>query len=123
MTETGEYILVQTLLELVDHDDYYSVNEIRQEMDLRFDEDQRWLTNKWVGRALKRLGIKEKCSVGGRIQYRLTTNIIKDLAERFGISVEPEDGDSRETTPTTSDNPLATLISKPIKSSEICDLC
>ena len=46
MTETGEYILVQTLLELVDHDDYYSVNEIRQEMDLRFDEDQRWLTNK-----------------------------------------------------------------------------
>ena len=121
MTETGEYILVQTLLDLVKNDDYYRVSEIKQRMSENFEEEQKWLTNKWIGRAFKRLGIKDKRLVGGRTEYRLTKDIIKDLAERFGIPIESEKETQKWKSPLNKNSPV--FIWKQIKPAEPCELC
>jgi hypothetical protein len=89
MTETGENILVQTLLDLVQSDGYYSLKQIRMAVAASFDEEQKWLTNEWVGRALKRLGFSEKRRVGPGVEYHLTQKAVENLAERMGIRAKP----------------------------------
>ena len=90
MTETGDYILVETLLKLVKEDGYYKVKDIRSRMAEKFDEEQKWLDTRWVGRALKRLGFTDKRRLGTGIEYRLTVKGIKDLAERMGLTTEED---------------------------------
>jgi len=86
VTETGEYILVQTLLKLVKEDRYYKVKEVRDLMSTYFDEEQKWLTTAWVGRALRRLGFTEKRRVGTGYEYLLRRQEVEDLAERLGVA-------------------------------------
>jgi hypothetical protein len=86
VTETGELILAQVLLSLIKEDNYYRVKDIREEMAKQFDEEQKWLTTRWVGNALRRLGFTEKRRVGTGYEYRLTQNDVADLAERLGIT-------------------------------------
>jgi len=85
MTETGDCILIKTLLDMVNADSYYKVKEIRDETAKHFDEEQKWLNTKWVGRALKRLGFTDKRRVGTGYEYRLTKQGVRDVAERLGI--------------------------------------
>jgi hypothetical protein len=85
VAETGEYVLAETLLRIVREDGYYYAKKIADEMAKAFDEDERWLTAKWVGRALKRLGFEEKRRVGTGVQYYLTRSRVEDLAKRLGI--------------------------------------
>jgi len=85
MTETGENILVETLLSRVQESDYYKIKDIRDWMAERFDEEQKWLNTRWVGRALKRLGFTDKRRVGSGIEIRLSRKAVIDLAERMGI--------------------------------------
>jgi len=85
MTETGDCILIETLLDMVNADSYYKVKEIRDEMAKHFDEEQKWLNTKWVGRALKRLGFTDKRRVGTGYEYRLTKQGVRDVAERLGV--------------------------------------
>lgn len=85
MTETGDCILIETLLDMVNADSYYKVKEIRDETAKHFDEEQKWLNTKWVGRALKRLGFTDKRRVGTGYEYRLTKQGVRDIAERLGI--------------------------------------
>jgi len=98
MTETGDYILVKTLLEIVDEDDYYKVREIKEKMAEKFDEEQKWLKTEWVGRALKRLGFTDKRRVGTGVEYRLNRKDVIDLAERMGITIKEEEVAQREET-------------------------
>ena len=86
VTETGELILAQVLLSMIKEDNYYRVKDIREEMAKQFDEEQKWLTTRWVGNALRRLGFTEKRRVGTGYEYRLTQNDVADLAERLGIT-------------------------------------
>ena len=90
ITETGDNILIQTLLKIVQKDAYYSLKQIRQEMAGVFDDEQRWLSNEWVGRALKRFGFTQKRRVGSGVEYYLTKTAVKDIAERMGIKVNEE---------------------------------
>jgi hypothetical protein len=98
MTETGEAILVQVLYKMYEYDGYYKVKDICEEMRKQYDEDQKWLTTKWVGNALRRLGFSDKRRVGTGYEYRITKNEILDIAERLGI---------------TSDNEATVSIQKP----------
>lgn len=84
MTETGDTILVQILKTLVTSDNYYSVKEIKDKMQTAFDEEQKWLTTKWIGNALRRLGFKDKHRVGTGYQYKLNMDEVNDLAKRMG---------------------------------------
>lgn len=86
MTETGESILVQVLSSEVQNDNYYKVKALRDKMAEAFDETQLWLTTKWVGSCLKRLGFKEKRRVGTGYEYKLTKDVVQDLAVRMGIN-------------------------------------
>ena len=108
VTETGEYILAQTLIKMVDEDRFYPLAEIKKEMAGAFDEVQSWLQTKWIGRALKRLGFKEKRRVGRGIEYRLTPDAVADLAQRLNI---PQPEPSLTSTSLTALNAQTTLES------------
>jgi hypothetical protein len=84
-TETLDFLLVQTLLSIVKEDAYYKVKEIKEAMAENFDEPQKWLTSKWIGNALRRLGFTEKRRMKS-YEYFLSLEKVKDLAERLGIS-------------------------------------
>jgi Zn ribbon nucleic-acid-binding protein len=97
VAETGEYVLAETLLRIVQEDGYYYAKKIADEMAKAFDEDERWLTAKWVGRALKRLGFEDKRRVGTGVQYYLTRSSVEDLAKRLGIeTAQNDEATSRE---------------------------
>jgi hypothetical protein len=108
VTETGEYILAQTLIKIVDEDRFYPLAEIKKEMAGAFDEVQSWLQTKWIGRALKRLGFKEKRRVGRGVEYRLTPDAVADLAQRLNI---PQPEPSLTSTSLTALNAQTTLES------------
>jgi len=95
ITETGESILLQILTQVVEEDNYYPVKTLKEIMANAFDEEQKWLTTRWIGNALRRLGFKEKRRVGTGYQYFLRKRDVADLANRMNLP-EPEDkmGDS-----------------------------
>jgi len=88
-TETGEVILTQILLGVVKEDNYYHVKTLKDKMFEAFDEEQKWITTRWIGNALRRLGFKEKRRVGTGYQYKLNKADVKDLAARLGV--EPQE--------------------------------
>jgi hypothetical protein len=85
LTETGESILVQVLLGTVTIENYYSVKKLRDNMLEQYDEKPQWITTRWIGSALKRLGFKDKHRVGTGYQYKFNPIDVKELAERMGI--------------------------------------
>jgi len=85
IAETDDYILLQTLAKIVVKDGFYQLRFIRDSMAEMYDEEQKWLTTKWVSRALKRLGFHEKRRVGRGVEYKITVEAVKDLAERLGL--------------------------------------
>jgi len=85
MTETGDYILVQTLVSLVKKDEYYKVKTIRDIMVEKFEEEPKWLNTWWIGRALKRLGFTDKRRLGKGMEYKLLKETVEDVAERLGV--------------------------------------
>jgi len=105
ITETGEYVLVETLLGVVGEDAYYKVKEIQETMEGKFDGEEKWLNTKWIGRALGRLGFTEKRRVGTGVEYRLKPEIIRDLAERLGIQIRTTQ--SSQTTQTTPNSEVS----------------
>ena len=84
-TETGEVILTQILLHVVKEDNYYPVKTLKDKMLEAFDEEQKWITTRWIGNALRRLGFKEKRRVGTGYQYKLNKADVEDLAARLGL--------------------------------------
>ncbi len=90
LTEAGESILLQVLLSTVQGDDYVSVKNIRDKVVAQFDEQAPWITTRWVGNILKRLGFKDKRRVGTGYQYRLNIESVKDVATRMGVKLLPE---------------------------------
>jgi len=86
VAEVGEVILAETLLELVVNDDFYAVDTVRQKMAEKYEQEQKWLSNDWVGRALVRLGFSEKRRVGRYRQYKLTKKAVQILCQRLGLA-------------------------------------
>ncbi|RLG10702.1 hypothetical protein DRN69_08695, partial [Candidatus Pacearchaeota archaeon] len=92
LTETADHILLKVLLEIVDKDDYYKVKFIADEVRSQFDEDQKWINTRSIGRALKRLGvIIDKRRVGTGIEIRTSPEKIRDEALRLGFDLEVDE--------------------------------
>jgi len=72
VTETGEVILVSTLLKIVQESGYFKVKQIRDFMAKQYYDEQKWLNTRWIGRALGRLGFREKRRLGSGVEYKLT---------------------------------------------------
>jgi hypothetical protein len=96
LTEAGESILLQVLLDEVHGDEYVSVKGIRDKVVAQFDEQTPWVTTRWVGNTLKRLGFKDKRRVGSGYQYRLNLADVKDIAERMGVKPQVKKEDDRQ---------------------------
>ena len=90
MTETGALILLQTLVANIKSDDFYLVKDLRSWVSSQFDEEQKWLTTKWIGNTLRGLGFKEKRRVGTGYEYRLTVQEVSELAKRMQVELPEE---------------------------------
>jgi len=90
VAETGEMIVVQVLLDLVTmpswKDDFVPISQIRENVAFRFEDEQKWLTNNWIGRALRRLKFLDKRHLGTHREIRIQRNVVVDLAGRYGIT-------------------------------------
>ena len=73
-------------MKLVKIPEYYRVKKIRDQMELQYDEEQKWLTTQWIGRALGRLGFKDKRRLGVGVEYKLTPEAVSNLVERLTLS-------------------------------------
>jgi len=91
VTDTGEALLIMGLLNLVQKDAWYGINNIKAAAALYSDELPKWFNNKWIGRALKRLGYKEKRRRGKGMEYRFTPETVEDMADRMAIELPPLD--------------------------------
>jgi hypothetical protein len=114
ITETRELILVRALYELVQTNDFYSVRTIQERVNSLLDGDEEPLSTRWIGRALKRLGFLEKRRLSPGVEYRLTVEQVRDLAERMEV-LNPStcSSPSTPTTQTTLTSPDSKLICKP----------
>jgi hypothetical protein len=102
VTQTADMILAGTLVKLTCRETwlngYHAVKEIREAMLEAYDEEQRWLSNEWCGRALRRLGFVDKRRLGTGIEVRLEKAVIRDLANRLGIGEGSEGNEGSEGT-------------------------
>jgi len=94
-TETLETVLGETLHEMTKQadwqDDYKSIKAIRDKMAERYEDEQRWLSNEWVGRALRRFGFLDKRRLGTRREIRVTRKAVDELTSRLGIMTDVTD--------------------------------
>ena len=88
-TESSVTVLGETLLEITKQagwqDDYKSIRTIRDKMAERYHSEQKWLSNEWVGRALRRLGFLDKRRLGTRREIMVTRKAVDELTSRLGI--------------------------------------
>lgn len=94
ITEVGEDLLIQFLLAIVPKEQltsYVKVKRIKEAVQNQFEEKQEWLTTKWVGNVLRRLGFADKRRVGTGYEYSIPRKSLADLAERMQVEEPKED--------------------------------
>jgi hypothetical protein len=94
-SETDEYVLVNALLPIITKDGYYSLRTIKDAMAGYF-ENASWLTERTVGRMLRRLGFGNRRRVKTGYQYLFKVSQVRDLAQRLGIITNSETGEGSE---------------------------
>ena len=93
MTEVGDDILIACLFNLVSPDhvsQWIKVKMIKEEMSGQFEESQDWLTSKWIGTSLRRLGFSDKRRVGIGYQYNIQYSAVIDLKQRMQVDPPTE---------------------------------
>lgn len=86
LDEDLTYVLWQTVKE----ERYYKVSDIKDSLIEHKSDYSKWLNERTIGRALTRLGLgKAKRRIGSGIEYFLSPAMVKDLAERQGILLQP----------------------------------
>jgi len=103
-SEIYEVVLVETLLSLVDNDDYYKLADIKREMVENL-EDHDYLSSRQIGNLLRRLGFTHSRRMGSGYQYLLQVSKVRKLAQSFGISEVSEcsEGTGEQGTQTVHD--------------------
>ncbi|MCJ7631964.1 hypothetical protein MUP77_06165 [Candidatus Bathyarchaeota archaeon] len=90
-SDSREEILAEALLSIVEHDDYYAAQDIRDEMTSILEECN-LLSCREVGSLIRRLGFNESRRVNGRYQYFIRVSEVRQLAQNLGISTGGESG-------------------------------
>jgi len=84
-SELHEYVLLEVLLSIVNKDGFYSLANIKRRMADLYDSDA-WLTERFIGRLLRRLGFCNSKRMGTGYEYFITLADVKDLAQGFELS-------------------------------------
>jgi hypothetical protein len=92
-----ELVLAETLLSLVDHDDFYRLADIKCEMVSKL-EDHDYLSSRQVGNLLRRMGFIKSRRMGSGYQYFIEVSKIQALARNLGISGVSEHSELSEGT-------------------------
>jgi hypothetical protein len=88
-SELHEYVLIEVLLPIVNKDGFYSLANIKRHMADRYEND--WgLTERFVGRLLRRLGFLNSRRMGTGYEYFITLSEVKALAQSFELSEDSE---------------------------------
>jgi hypothetical protein len=95
-TDTGESWLLMGMLKQVVTDKYYKPKELEAAASGFVEVLPQWFNSKWIGKALKRLGFKEKRRCGRGVEYRLTPDTVKDMAERLGVYLPPTEEEAEK---------------------------
>jgi hypothetical protein len=123
VTEAGEEILVACLPNLVspgqDHD-WVKVRDIKEEMSKQFEETQDWLTSRWIGSALRRLGFLNKRRVGTGYEYDVPSERLEDLKRR--MQIEEPSGSPEKEQKTLEEPKSSGPSSTPLSSGEMLQL-
>ena len=90
--ETPEAGLAYALAKLVTKNGWYSLSAIAEQY--RMEMDLSKVDNRTVGRLMKRLGFKNKKKSGGKIQYYLTVDKVRDVAKRLEVPVDDMGGET-----------------------------
>jgi hypothetical protein len=93
--DNNDYILVQSLLTLVTRDGHYSLGDIRDTMVLLLGNGN-WLTERTVGRMLRRLGFNRRRRLGTGYQFFLQIQQVRNLAQALGIRTDDPTGELGE---------------------------
>jgi hypothetical protein len=96
-TETGESWLLVGMLKLVSADKYYKPSELLAASGEFVEFLPQWFNTKWIGRALKRLGFKDKRRCGRGVEYRLTPETVQDMADRLDVTLPPTEEEQTKT--------------------------
>ena len=92
--ESRDVALICALLRNVEKDDFYPTRTIREWVldEIESDEPPKWLTSSWIGRALRRIGVREKRKVRNRNEWRLSPELVRDIARRYiaNLSLDEE---------------------------------
>jgi hypothetical protein len=84
--ETPEAGLIYALRKIYDGDGWYALADIHAAYKEATGVEK--VRPESVGRLMKRLGLKSKKKVAGRVQYYIVKERIEDLARRFGVELE-----------------------------------
>lgn len=86
-TDSGTTMLIMGLLRVVKEDKFYHPSDLLNAA-LAFTSNlPSWFNATWMGREFKRLGFKEKRRQGKGVEYRLTPELIQDMADRLGVKL------------------------------------
>jgi uncharacterized protein YlaI len=85
--QTNESLLVETLIEMVKRDDWYTIKAITTEFSSKLDSPD-WVRPDVVGRMLKRIGVSEKRRVSRGYEYHLTPEIVQSLSNRYRSPID-----------------------------------
>ncbi|MHA1169391.1 MAG: hypothetical protein ACTSRU_16310 [Candidatus Hodarchaeales archaeon] len=91
ISETFDFLLVKTLLKKVERDEeFYLISEIKNWVAENYDYENipNWLTPRYVGSILKRLGFKNKRRTSAGIEVFITKMAVRDQAARMNIETE-----------------------------------
>jgi hypothetical protein len=85
-----ECVIVEVLCSIVTRDGWYSLGDIKQVVLDRFPDWEHWLSERYIGRVLRRLGFSSDRRVGPGYEYFLRASEVQECARRLGISVVGE---------------------------------
>jgi hypothetical protein len=109
LTQNTDIALALTLPRIVEEesdDNFYYVKKIKEELVKTLERDKApdWLTNEWVGRALTRLGFKQKRRLGTGVQYFILKTQVNDVLRRLGLTPLLASQPSQLTQPSLNQN-------------------
>ncbi len=101
-----DHQILRVLYDLTEiSDDYYPFSRIKKDLLADFDKEPDWITERWLGSALKRLGFKDKRRVKGKYQVLIERAKVEDIARRLKVSLGTEEGqEGPEKSPVFSDS-------------------